>query len=79
MTITTTEYIKEIGLLIEYAVNPKDMTQAVSLVEKYDSDMIALHVFHNFYSYLPDAENDVIKVLRQLRRRQPECSGLLPS
>jgi hypothetical protein len=57
-------------LLIEYAVNEADMAAARALVERHKNDHISLNVFHEFYSYLPEAENDAIKVLRLLKKKE---------
>ena len=57
-------------LLMDYAVDPEDLEDAIKLLEKYASDYIALNIFHEFYSYLPVAENDYIRVIRQLDHRE---------
>jgi len=61
---------KAIFLLMEYAVNEKDLPAARQLVEHHKNDHISLNVFHEFYSYLPEAENDAIKILRLLKKKE---------
>lgn len=61
---------KAILLLIEYAVEPDEQAEAIKLLEKYESDHIALNIFHEFYSYLPEAQNDTIRVIRQLDHQE---------
>ena len=56
-------------LLMDYAVNDEDQTPARELVDRYESDIIALHLFKEFYSYLPEAENDAIRLVRRLDKR----------
>ncbi len=56
-------------LLMDYAVNDEDQAPAREQVDRYGNDVIALHLFHEFYSYLPEAENDAIRELRRLDKR----------
>lgn len=67
--MTLNEQKTAILLLMNFAVNEEDQAQARNLLEHYAGDVIALHVFHEFYSYLPDAENDAIRVLRCLDKK----------
>lgn len=67
--MTLTDQKNAILLLMDYAVNEEDQTQARELLEKYATDTIALHLFHEFYSFLPDAENDAIRILRRLDKK----------
>jgi len=53
-------------LLMDYAVDPEDREEAITLLEKYAYDHIALNIFHEFYSFLPEARNDCIRAIRQL-------------
>ena len=53
-------------LLMDFAVNEEEVEQAIELVEQYRSDHIALLLFHEFYSFLPEARNEAIKILRRL-------------
>ncbi len=57
---TINEILKEIKLLMEFAVPKDHLTEAEELVEKYSADTIALNVLHAFYSYLPEALDDAI-------------------
>ena len=67
--MTLTDQKNTIMLLMEYAVDAPDQAAARELVEHYATDAIALHLFHEFYSYLPDAENDAIRLLRRLDKK----------
>ncbi len=62
--------LTNIKLLMQYAVPPADLTKATTLVEKHGTDRVSLHIFHAFYSYLPEGLEDAITVLRLLDRRQ---------
>lgn len=57
---------EEIILLMQYAVPQEQLPKAASLLEKYSSDSIALHLFHKFYSCLPEGLEDSIHILRLL-------------
>jgi hypothetical protein len=61
---------EKILLLMQYAVDEKDLAAARDLVARHKNDHIALNVFHEFYSYLPEAQNDAIKALRLLRKKE---------
>lgn len=67
--MTLTEQKNAILLLMEYAVNDEDRAAAQELLEHYASDAIALHLMHEFYSFLPDAENDAVRILRRLDKK----------
>lgn len=67
--MTLTDQKNAILLLMEYAVNPEDQAPARELVEHHASDAIALHLLHEFYSYLPDAENDAVRIIRRLAKK----------
>lgn len=62
--------LQEIGLLMRYGVPESELRTAASLVAKYDTDRVALNVFHTFYSYLPEGLEDSIRILRLLVHRQ---------
>ncbi|MFZ5776410.1 MAG: hypothetical protein ACOY3Z_13085 [Thermodesulfobacteriota bacterium] len=62
--------LEEIGLLMRYAVPEEERRAAAALVAKYEADRVALNVFHNFYSFLPEGLEDSIRVLRLLSLRQ---------
>lgn len=71
MTIETLKQrLDAIKLLMKYAVPKKNLEDAISLVEKHEADAIALNIFHTFYSYLPEAHDDYIKLMRLLARRE---------
>jgi len=56
-------------LLMDYAVNDDHRDKARELLKHYESDAIALLLFHEFYSFLPEAENDAIVILRRLAKK----------
>ena len=60
----------KILLLMDYAVNEKDLIAARKFVEQHKNDHISLNIFHEFYSYLPEAQNDAIKILRLLAKKE---------
>ncbi len=59
-----------IFMLMEYAVNEEDLPPARELILRHQNDHLSLNIFHEFYSYLPEAENDAIKVLRLLAKKE---------
>ncbi len=61
---------EEITLLMRYAVPTEHLETATILMEKHETDAVALSVFHHFYSFLPEGEDDWIKIIRLLDRRQ---------
>lgn len=63
------EIKQEIRLLIDYAAPAELRQEAMRLVDHYETDIIALRVFHHFYSFLPEAQEDVVRILRLLYRR----------
>jgi len=65
-----TDTKQAILLLMEYAVNDEDITAARELVERHQNDRISLNVFHEFYSFLPEAKNDAIKFLKLLTDKE---------
>jgi len=67
--MTLTDRKNAILQLMDFAVNDEDQAQARDLVEKFAADTIALHLFHEFYSFLPEAENDAICLVRRLDKR----------
>lgn len=56
--------------LMDYAVPEGLRAEALALLDKHGADIIALNIFHSFYSFLPEGEDDAIKTLRLLFRRQ---------
>ena len=67
--MTLTDKKNAILLLMDFAVNAEDQVRARELLENYAGDTIALHLFHEFYSFLPDAENDAIRIVRRLDKK----------
>jgi hypothetical protein len=67
---TLNQRLEDIKLLMRYGVPPEALAKATALVEKHDTDSVALNIFHSFYSYLPEGLEDAITVLRLLDRRQ---------
>ena len=62
--------LEKIKLLMRYAVPRNRLEEATDLVLRYQNDAIGLNLFHAFYSFLPEAEDDLILALRLLGRRQ---------
>jgi hypothetical protein len=67
--MTLNDQKNAILLLMDFAVDEADQPPARELLERYAADTIALLLFHEFYSYLPEAENDAIRILRRLDKR----------
>ncbi|NLX17685.1 MAG: hypothetical protein GXY53_00170 [Desulfobulbus sp.] len=53
---------------MDYAVPEENRAAAEDLLDMYREDRIALAVFHEFYSYLPEAKEDWIREIRVLNR-----------
>lgn len=70
MNKTLSQREEEIKLLIRYAVPEAQQQEAAALVEKHGGDPVALNIFHHFYSFLPDAREDCIRLLRLLARKE---------
>jgi hypothetical protein len=67
---TITERKNDIRFLMKYAVPEEQVDTAKALLEKYDSDIIALNLLHSFYIELPEGKDDSVKALRFLTCRQ---------
>jgi hypothetical protein len=67
---TLKEHKELIELFMEYAVPGELAEQAITLLEKYEADIIGLNLFHNFYSCLPEGTEDSIEKLLLLGRKQ---------
>ncbi|HCC55309.1 MAG TPA: hypothetical protein DEQ20_10385 [Desulfobulbaceae bacterium] len=67
---TLNQQLIDIKLLMQYAVPPADLATATAFVEKHGTDSVSLHIFHAFYSYLPEGLEDTITMLRLLERRR---------
>jgi len=61
---------RHIRKLMRYAVPEEAMEAALDLLLIFRSDRTALTVLEEFYSFLPEAENDWIKELRLVARQQ---------
>ena len=64
------EKLKELDLFIEYGAPKEQHKQARDLVNKFSHDPLAINIFHNFYSRLPDAVEDCIEELVLLEQHQ---------
>lgn len=64
------EKIQAIRTLMEYAVPEGLMEEALDLLDIYLHDRIALDMLHEFYGFLPDARNDLVREIRVIGRRQ---------
>lgn len=64
------EKIRAIRNLMEYAVPEGLMDEALDLLDIYLHDRIALDLLHEFYGFLPDAKNDLVREIRVIRKRQ---------
>jgi hypothetical protein len=67
---TIAERKDDIQFLMKYAVPEGQIDAATALLEKYDSDIIALNLLHSFYMQLPEGKDDSLKTLRLLTRSQ---------
>ncbi|MDA8165603.1 MAG: hypothetical protein M0017_11300 [Desulfobacteraceae bacterium] len=67
---TMRDRAEEVRLFIEYAAPPEHRRESLALVERYETDPVALGLLHAFYSFLPEAREDGIRELRLLARRQ---------
>lgn len=56
--------------LMEYCVSDGRMDEAEDLLDVYRNDRIGLDLLHEFYSYLPEGENDWVREIRMAARRQ---------
>lgn len=61
---------KDIALFSQYGAPAEHRDKLLRLVDQYENDIIALRVFHHFYSFLPDAREETIVSLRILARKQ---------
>jgi hypothetical protein len=64
------EKIEKIKTLMEYAVPDGLMDEALDLLDIYLNDRIALELLHEFYKFLPDAKNDLVREIRLIGRKQ---------
>ena len=61
---------KDIQFLMKYAVPEGQFEEAQALLDKYESDIIALNLLHSFYIHLPEGQDDSVIAVRFLTRRQ---------
>ena len=67
---TIAERRDDIRFLMKYAVPEGQVYAATALLEKYESDIIALNLLHSFYMQLPEGKDDSLITLRLLTRSQ---------
>ena len=79
MFVSTLEDQKnEVRTLMDYAVPEELQAEALELLDKHGADVIALNIFHAFYSFLPEGDDDAIRTLRLLFCKQGAfllCAG----
>jgi len=62
--------LKEIELFVQYAVAEDMMNQAITLVNQYQHDRVALRLLHEFYRSLPEAREEPVSRLVQIDSHQ---------
>ena len=62
--------LTEIKLLMQYAVPAEKLEQATGFVVDLRCDVIGLNLCHHFYSFLPEPEDDYIKSIALVARRE---------
>lgn len=67
---TLEDRLDEIRLLMDYAVPEAHMPEALDLLTEHEADIIGLNLFSAFYGALPEGEDDAIKRIYELFRRQ---------
>lgn len=65
-----TEREEAIRNLMEYSVPEGLMDEALDLLDIYRNDRIALELLHEFYGFLPDAKNDLVREIRMVARKR---------
>ena len=66
----TAEKIEKIKTMMEYSVPDGLMDEALDLLDIYLNDRVALELLHEFYKFLPDAKNDLVREIRLIGRKQ---------
>jgi len=61
---TLKDRLSDLDLLIDFATPQEHRQEARALVHSYEGDSMALHVFHSFYSFLPEGQDDAVVSLR---------------
>lgn len=67
---TLAELKNEIVLLMKYAVPENRLREAIELVETCATDVVGLNLLRAFYSYLPEGQDDLVRELRLVARKQ---------
>ncbi len=67
---TLKELHDEISLLLKYGAPEEEQAAMAEVIDKYSADMIAMNVFHNFYSFLPEGLDDGISKLSRIANAQ---------
>lgn len=67
---TLADLLAEIKLLMRYGVPEEQLAETIQFLEKHSMDRIAMNVFREFYSFLPEARDDSIRSLRLLGRKE---------
>jgi hypothetical protein len=67
---SVTERKDDILFLMKYAVPEDQAETAMALLEKLETDIIALNLLHSFYIHLPEGTDDSVQGLRLLTSRQ---------
>lgn len=65
-----TERAEAVRNLMEFAVPEGLMDEALDLLDIYRNDMVALDLLHEFYGFLPEAKNDMVREIRLVARKQ---------
>ena len=67
---TLNELKEEILLLMDYNSPTERRRELEEVLERYKADFIGLNVLHHFYSFLPEAQEDGITILRTLAQKE---------
>jgi hypothetical protein len=62
--------IEDIKLLIRYAVSEEDRDKAGALLEKYRANPVALRLLKEYYSFLPEAQEEPVSRIVHMDMRQ---------
>ncbi len=64
------ELLSGIRAAMDYAVPEDKRLEAEELLDIYQEDRVALLLLHEFYNFLPDAEEDWVREILLIKRRQ---------
>ena len=67
------ERVEEIELLMKYAVPEEHFAQAKDFLANFATDGLVLHIFHNFYSFLPEGQDDAITAIKNVLKKDGLC------